>query len=56
MLEDKKQQYDVALSFAGEDRAYVDEVARLLKESKIHVFYDDFEKGKTLGQEHGSGA
>lgn len=33
--------YDVALSFAGEQRAYVDEVYRHLEEKGVRVFYDD---------------
>ncbi|MFQ5447573.1 MAG: TIR domain-containing protein, partial [Saprospiraceae bacterium] len=45
--------YQIALSFAGEDRAYVDKVAELLKENDISVFYDKFEQvdlwGKDLG-------
>jgi len=45
--------YQVALSFAGEDRHYVNKVAELLKENGIKVFYDKFEQvdlwGKDLG-------
>ncbi|MET4084266.1 hypothetical protein ABIB40_004242 [Pedobacter sp. UYP30] len=45
--------YDIALSFAGEDREYVDKVAQILKENGIKVFYDRFEEvdlwGKDLG-------
>ena len=45
--------YDVTLSFAGEDREYVDEVAKVLKQNNIKVFYDKFEEvdlwGKDLG-------
>lgn len=45
--------YQVALSFAGEDREYVNKVAELLKENGISVFYDKFEQvdlwGKDLG-------
>jgi hypothetical protein len=45
--------YQVALSFAGEDRFYVEKVAELLKEQGISVFYDKFEQvdlwGKDLG-------
>jgi hypothetical protein len=45
--------YDVALSFAGEDRGYVDQVAKILKENNVKVFYDKFEEvdlwGKDLG-------
>ncbi len=35
--------YDVALSYASEDRPYVDEVAAALKENGIKVFYDRYE-------------
>lgn len=31
--------YDVALSFAGEDREYVEEVARILHALGVRVFY-----------------
>lgn len=36
-------QYQVALSYASEQREYVGEVAKHLKERGIRVFYDDFE-------------
>ena len=36
--------YQVALSFAGEKRDFVEEVARHLRSRSIDVFYDDFEK------------
>jgi hypothetical protein len=36
--------YDVALSFAGENRAYVEKVAASLKDHGIRIFYDDYEK------------
>ena len=42
--------YDVALSFAGEDRPYVQQVAQRLVESGIKVFYDDFEKVDLWGK------
>jgi hypothetical protein len=45
----KKYEYDVALSFAGEEREYVEKVAIYLKENGISVFYDDFEKVKLWG-------
>lgn len=45
--------YDVALSFAGEDREYVDRLATILRENDVKVFYDKFEEvdlwGKDLG-------
>ena len=36
--------YEVALSFAGEQRGYVESVARALQSRGIAVFYDEFEK------------
>ena len=44
-------QYQVALSFAGEQRAYVEEVARHLAARGVAVFYDDFEKVRLWGQD-----
>ena len=38
----KNVQYEVALSFAGEQRKYVEEVALLLQSRGISVFYDEF--------------
>lgn len=43
-------QYDVALSFAGEDRAYVEQVARSLEAAGARVFYDRFEKVTLWGE------
>ena len=36
--------YDVALSFAGADREYVEDVATFLKSFGVKVFYDKFEQ------------
>jgi len=47
-MTDKK--YDVALSFAGEDRDYVEEVADHLKTRNISVFYDNFETADLWGK------
>jgi hypothetical protein len=41
--------YEVALSFAGEDRAYVEKVASKLNEMRISVFYDKFEEANLWG-------
>ena len=43
--------YDVALSFAGEDRDYIKKVAHILKESEISVFYDKFEEVELWGKD-----
>jgi hypothetical protein len=45
------REYDVALSFAGENRAYVEKVANYLKDRSIRVFYDDFERHELWGKE-----
>ena len=48
-------QYEVALSFAGEQREYAEEVARLLQNRGVSVFYDGFAAvrlwGKNLAEE-----
>ena len=43
--------YDVALSFAGEDRRYVEKVADLLVKSGVQVFYDEHEKANLWGKD-----
>lgn len=43
--------YDVALSFAGEDRAYVEKIAQALKARGIRVFYDKFEVVNLWGKD-----
>ena len=36
--------YDVALSFAGEQRAYVEHVADCLRARGVRVFYDEMSR------------
>lgn len=43
--------YDVALSFAGENRAYVEEVAARLRDAGVAVFYDKFEEVELWGKD-----
>lgn len=43
--------YDVCLSFAGEQRAYVREVADLLAKRGVRVFYDEREKVRLWGKD-----
>jgi hypothetical protein len=43
--------YDVALSFAGEDRAFAEAVAKGLRDAGVQVFYDDFFAAKLWGEE-----
>lgn len=44
-------EYDVALSFAGENREYVKKIAKKLKESNLKVFYDKFEEANLWGKD-----
>ena len=46
----KLREFDIALSFAGEDRDYVDQVANLLRDSGVKVFYDLFEEANLWGK------
>ena len=48
MTRKKGQQfrYDVCLSFAGEDRTYVKEVAGELTVRGVKVFYDEYERSE----------
>jgi hypothetical protein len=45
-----KETYDVALSFAGENRTFVEQVAERLKAAGVSVFYDRFEKADLWGK------
>ncbi len=49
-MKNNSYEYDVALSFAGEDRAYVEEVANSLNKKGIKVFYDLFEEANLWGK------
>lgn len=49
-LELKNYDYDIALSFAGENRDYVEEVAQTLKIYGVRVFYDKFEEHTLWGK------
>lgn len=43
--------YEVALSFAGEDRGYADAVAKALRERRVRVFYDKYEAVALWGKD-----
>lgn len=43
--------YDVALSLAGEDRPYVRQVAKKLRELGVDVFYDEFKETEMWGKD-----
>ena len=48
---DIDRKYDVCLSFAGEDRAYVAKVASQLQSRGVRVFYDEYEKVSLWGKD-----
>jgi hypothetical protein len=47
----QNQQYDVCLSFAGEDRSYVSKVASHLQSRGIRTFYDEYEQVALWGKD-----
>lgn len=50
-LKDKLFKYDVAISFAGEDRNYAKKLAEKLKYKGIKIFYDEYEKAQLWGKD-----
>ncbi len=50
-MAEKHFEYDVALSFAGEQRDYVEQVANDLRGRGIRPFYDDYEKEVLWGKD-----
>jgi len=45
------EKYDVALSFAGEDRDKVRELANMLQSAGYNVFFDEFKKAELWGED-----
>jgi tetratricopeptide (TPR) repeat protein len=50
MVAEKNYPYDIALSYAGEDRDYASALAEALKAHGISVFYDRYEKATLWGK------
>lgn len=48
---DRNVEFDIALSFAGEDRPYVDQVAHHLRDRSVKIFYDLFEEADLWGKD-----
>ncbi|MFE0356347.1 toll/interleukin-1 receptor domain-containing protein [Streptomyces nigra] len=44
-------EFDIALSFAGEDRHYVQGIAELLKQGGVRIFYDEYAAAHLWGQD-----
>jgi hypothetical protein len=51
VMSEEQYDYDVALSFAGEDRAYVRQVADALHGLGVRVFYDRYESAELWGKD-----
>lgn len=49
--EEVSERYDVCLSFAGEQRNYVVDVAKLLRDAGVRVFYDEYETAGLWGSD-----
>lgn len=47
----QEYEYDVALSFAGEDRMHAEELAELLRTNGYKVFYDKYESTQLWGKD-----
>lgn len=47
---DSQKRYDVAISFAGEDRKYAEDLANSLTHRGVAVFYDAYEKATLWGK------
>ena len=43
-------QFDIGLSFAGEDRSFVEMLFKLLKKANIKVFYDQEQSSQLIGK------
>lgn len=48
---DVQDVYEIALSFAGEDRPYVEQVAAYLKKNDVRCFYDSYEEATLWGKD-----
>lgn len=44
-------EYDLAISFAGEDRSVAKNIATKLRRMGYQIFYDEFERAKLLGED-----
>ncbi|MGX4804359.1 toll/interleukin-1 receptor domain-containing protein [Bradyrhizobium guangdongense] len=47
----KRKKYDIALSFAGEDRKHAERLAAILSRNKVAVFYDNSFKADLWGKD-----
>ncbi|MBN2732168.1 MAG: TIR domain-containing protein [Balneolaceae bacterium] len=46
-----QSKYDIAISFAGEDRTIAEQIAKSLDEEDVKVFFDEFEQANLWGKD-----
>jgi hypothetical protein len=51
MSKENRFDYEIALSFAGEDRTQAEKLAHALRASNVRVFYDEFDKASLWGKD-----
>jgi len=49
-LKPEDAKFDIAISFAGEDRELAEKIASKLKDKQVNVFYDNYEKADLWGK------
>src|SRR2546421_12590580 len=50
MTSDRRYEFEVALSFAGEDRSHASKLANILRRRGVKVFFDEYEKHTLWGK------
>ena len=50
MVSDRSFEFEVALSFAGEDRSYATQLASILRRRGVEVFFDEYQKHTLWGK------
>ena len=50
MTSDRRYEFEVALSFADEDRAHASKLANILRRRGVKVFFDEYEKHTLWGK------
>jgi len=46
-----EREYDVAISFAGEDRGHAEAISELLRRKSVKVFYDEYKRADLWGKD-----
>jgi hypothetical protein len=47
----KRYEFDIALSFAGENRVVVKKLAKMLQDYGVDVFYDEYNRATLWGKD-----